>query len=148
MRITKRDKVHVPWLELARTPTKYLDSDTIPNGFKVLDPSKLTKDIIFDLWCHWSGWARAKLPILTFIKAREQDLGVRARNNFEQEKRVVEVLTRMRGHQGPLLGHPHTSVFVSLNSQLSLKNRVLQQITATGQSSYTACPLTPSTRLY
>ena len=87
MRITKRDKVHVPWLELARTPTKYLDVNTIPEGFKVLDPSKLTKDRIFDLWCHWSGRARKNLPILIFIKAREQDLGIRAR--YETEKTSV-----------------------------------------------------------
>ena len=84
MRITKREKAHVPWLELARTPTKYLDVNTIPEGFKVLDPSKLTKNRVFDLWCHWSDRAKANLPILVFIKAREQDLGVRARYNLEK----------------------------------------------------------------
>ena len=55
-------------------PTKYLDVDTIPDDFKVLNPSKLTKQMIIDLWCHWSGRAMAKLPILIFIKAQEQDL--------------------------------------------------------------------------
>jgi hypothetical protein len=49
VRITKRKKVHVPWLELAKTPA-YLDLDTIPEGFKVLDPSKLTKNMVSDLW--------------------------------------------------------------------------------------------------
>lgn len=79
MRITgKRDKVHVPWLELARTPTKYLDADTIPQGFEVLDPSKLTKLMISRLWSHWCTRAKAKLPILVFIKARRQDLGLSA----------------------------------------------------------------------
>jgi hypothetical protein len=56
-----------------------LDADTIPEGFKVLDPSKLTKVMVSDLWSHWSGQAKAKLPILIFITAREQDLGTRAR---------------------------------------------------------------------
>jgi hypothetical protein len=95
VRITKRERAHVPWLELARTPEKYLNVDTIPEGFKVLDPSKLTKDRIFDLWCHWSGRARAKLPILIFIEAREQDLGIRARYELEKpsvvKKRVAYV---------------------------------------------------------
>jgi hypothetical protein len=95
VRITKRERAHVPWLELARTPEKYLDVDTIPEGFKVLDPSKLTKDRIFDLWCHWSGRARAKLPILIFIEAREQDLGIHARYELEKpsvvKKRVAYV---------------------------------------------------------
>lgn len=78
MRITKRDKVRVPWLELARKPTKYLDADTIPEGFEVLDPSKLTKTMIGQLWSHWSARARKELPILIFIKARKQDLGLSA----------------------------------------------------------------------
>ena len=69
MRFTKQDKVHVPWLELAKTPTKYLNMDTIPEGFKVLDPSKLTKAMVGWLWDHWSEQAKAKLPILIFINA-------------------------------------------------------------------------------
>jgi hypothetical protein len=134
VRITKRERAHVPWLELARTPEKYLDVDTIPKGFKVLDPSKLTKDRIFDLWCHWSGRARAKLPILIFIEAREQDLGIHARYELEKpsvvKKRVAYVdvgsddqtgddelmvqLTRVRGHQGPSTSNPHPSILLRL----------------------------------
>jgi hypothetical protein len=68
VRITKHTKVHVPWLELARMPD-CLDVDTIPEGFKVLDPSKLTKKMVSDLWSHWSERAEAELPILIFIKA-------------------------------------------------------------------------------
>jgi hypothetical protein len=56
-----------------------LDVDTIPEGFKVLDPSKLTKKMVSDLWSHWSERAEAELPIFIFIKAREQDLGRKAR---------------------------------------------------------------------
>lgn len=66
-------------MELAKAPTKYLDADTIPEGFKVLDPSKLTKSMVSDLWSHWFERAKAKLPILVFIEAREQDMGRKAR---------------------------------------------------------------------
>ena len=84
MKITKRGKVHVPWLELARSPTKYLDVNTIPEGFKVLDPSKLTKIMISNLWSHWSARAMAKLPILVFIEARKQDLGLSAQRDLQE----------------------------------------------------------------
>lgn len=73
------EKAHVPWQELTRAPEKYLDTDTIPEGFQILDPSKLTKNRIDELWCHWSARAKAKQPILVFKKARDQDLGSRAR---------------------------------------------------------------------
>ncbi|KAG8219311.1 hypothetical protein J3R82DRAFT_183 [Butyriboletus roseoflavus] len=78
MRITKHDKVHVPWLELVRMPTKYLDADTIPEGFEMLDPSKLTKVMISCLWSYWVAQAKVKVPILIFIKAWRQDLGLSA----------------------------------------------------------------------
>jgi len=52
VRITQCDKVHVLWLELARMLEKYLDANTIPEGFKILDPSKLTKNRILELWSH------------------------------------------------------------------------------------------------
>lgn len=89
MRITKREKVHVPWLELARAPSDYLDPGALPEGFNVLDPSKLTKDMVRTLWCHWSGRARANLPVLVFIKARKQDLSISARYNTEKTKPVL-----------------------------------------------------------
>lgn len=92
MRLTKRDKVHVPWLELARVPTKYLDANTIPEGFEVLDPSRLTKIMIGQLWSHWQTREKAKQPTLIFTGARAQDLGLRA--GWEKprvEKRVAYV---------------------------------------------------------
>lgn len=95
MRITKRDKVHVPWLELGRSPTEYLDADTIPEGFEVLDPSKMTKSMVFRLWSHWSMRAKAKLPILIFLKAPSQDLGLSIRENMKKawlkRKRIAYV---------------------------------------------------------
>ena len=94
MRFTKQDKVHVPWLELAKTPTKYLNMDTIPEGFKVLDPSKLTKAMVGRLWDHWSERAKAKLPILIFINARDQDFGLS--RSLARRARHRPLITRTR----------------------------------------------------
>ena len=41
--------------------------------FNVLDPSKLTKAMVGQLWDHWSEWAEANLPILMFTLAQKQD---------------------------------------------------------------------------
>ena len=79
MRVTKRGNVHVPWQELARTPAKYLDANTLPEGFEVLDPSKMTKRMLSQLWVHWSKRADAEQPILIFLEGRDQDLGLSAR---------------------------------------------------------------------
>lgn len=78
MRISQNKRGRVPWLELALRPTKYLDVDTIPNDFKVLDPSKLTNDMVKNLLHHWTARARAKLPILIFTAARNHDPAFRA----------------------------------------------------------------------
>jgi hypothetical protein len=53
--------------------TKYLECDTIPEGFKVLDPSKMTKAMISKLWRHWTARTVAEKPILIFIDAQKQD---------------------------------------------------------------------------
>ncbi|KAF8141806.1 hypothetical protein EV363DRAFT_1443743 [Boletus edulis] len=74
-RIAKRQKVHAPWLELSHAATQYLDSDTIPQGFKISDPSKFTKAQLDRLWSHWKARASADMPILWFIKAKQNDLG-------------------------------------------------------------------------
>jgi hypothetical protein len=78
VKITKRKDTRVPWLELGKSPADYLDVDTIPEGFKVLDPSKMTKNMITQLWDHWTTRAEAKKPILRFLKAQDSDLGLSA----------------------------------------------------------------------
>lgn len=75
MRVTRRKSVRVPWLELARSPAEYLDASTIPNDFKLLDPSKMTKYAIDQLWWHWTRRAEVDQPILVFAKGRKQDMG-------------------------------------------------------------------------
>ena len=79
--------MHVPWLELARSPKRYLDVNTIPKGFKVLDPSKMTVSMIYQLWSHWSHRAKRELPILIFKRGRRQDLGT---DTWKEPSRVVQ----------------------------------------------------------
>jgi hypothetical protein len=77
VRVTPGKKdVHVPWLDLGREQNLYLDADTLPDKFQVIDPSKMVKAEIGRLWEHWSDRARANLPILVFTSAREQDTGL------------------------------------------------------------------------
>ena len=44
-------------------------------------------------------------------------------------------LTRIKGYQGLLSGHPHPSIFIFSNREMLLINRGMLQIMATGQSS-------------
>ena len=72
--------------------TKYLDANTIPKGFKVLDPSRLTKLPVYQLWSHWSARAKAKQPILIFTRARREDMAsvVRREKSPTRDKRKAE----------------------------------------------------------
>jgi hypothetical protein len=47
--------------------------ETIPEDFKVLDPSKLTKNNVTKLLSHWRERETSDQPILIFNKAQEQD---------------------------------------------------------------------------
>ena len=76
MKVTKRKRSHTPWLELSHAAADYLDPATIPEGFNICDPSKLTKAQIDGLWAHWRAQAEKKLPIFRFIKAKRNDIGL------------------------------------------------------------------------
>ena len=88
VRFTNNKNVRVPWLELAKTPTKFLDADTIPDGFNLSDPSKLTNAKVNNLWNHWSERARNGKPILIFIYARKQDTRRNARREQDERTKV------------------------------------------------------------
>jgi hypothetical protein len=60
----------------------------------VLDPSKLTKMMISQLWDYWSERAKAKLPILILIDARDQDFGL-SRSSAKQA-RQQHLISRIR----------------------------------------------------
>ncbi|KAI6023454.1 hypothetical protein EDC04DRAFT_2900346 [Pisolithus marmoratus] len=52
-KFTKKPKARVPWGLLIESPMEYLDSQSIPEGFKMKDPSKWTKADLQLLWDHW-----------------------------------------------------------------------------------------------
>jgi hypothetical protein len=41
----------------------------------VTDPSKFTKESISNLWAHWHDREKKGLPIIQFIKAKQDDMG-------------------------------------------------------------------------
>ncbi|KAI5986004.1 hypothetical protein EDC04DRAFT_2615234 [Pisolithus marmoratus] len=52
-KFTKKPKYKVPWGLLIKSPMEYLDSQSIPEGFMMKDPSKWTKADLGLLWDHW-----------------------------------------------------------------------------------------------
>jgi hypothetical protein len=88
VKFTKRDKVHAPWLELTRPDNRYLHPNSVPKGLNISDPSKLTKQMIDELWAHWWAREQKKLPIIEFINAQPKDLDVWKVGLVEQEPRA------------------------------------------------------------
>lgn len=88
--------MHAPWLELTRPNNQYLHPDSIPEGFNISDPSKLTKPMVDELWTHWRARQKKKLPIVEFINARRKDLdgwkfGLEEEPRVGKRKAYVEV---------------------------------------------------------
>ncbi|KAI6119030.1 hypothetical protein EDD16DRAFT_1519584 [Pisolithus croceorrhizus] len=54
-KFTKKPKAKVPWGLLIKSPMEYLDSESIPEGFTMKDPSKWTKADLGLLWDHWQS---------------------------------------------------------------------------------------------
>ncbi|KAI6094359.1 hypothetical protein EV401DRAFT_2084468 [Pisolithus croceorrhizus] len=54
-KFTKKPKAKVPWGLLIKSPMKYLDPESIPEGFTMKDPSKWTKADLGLLWDHWQS---------------------------------------------------------------------------------------------
>ncbi|KAI6158875.1 hypothetical protein EDD17DRAFT_1511678 [Pisolithus thermaeus] len=52
-KFTKKPKAKVPWGLLIKSPMEYIDSQSIPEGFTMKDPSKWTKADLGMLWGHW-----------------------------------------------------------------------------------------------
>ena len=98
----------------------------------MLDLSKLTKDMMCILWCHWSGQARANLPVLVFIKAKKQNLSISVRYNTEKTKPVLGKKTvayveprsddkanDSESERPPPSKHPHLSKEATISDNLS-----------------------------
>jgi len=64
VKFTESSRVSVPWLLLAKDPEEYIDSDCLPEGFLIRDPSKLTEINVNKLSCHWEQRSKNHNTIL------------------------------------------------------------------------------------
>ncbi|KAI6102253.1 hypothetical protein F5141DRAFT_1065733 [Pisolithus sp. B1] len=75
-RFTKKPKAKVPWGLLIKSPMEYLDSESIPEGFTMKDPSKWTKADLGLLWDHWQSLEAEEKVIVSFIDCKKEDAPV------------------------------------------------------------------------
>ncbi|KAI6038355.1 hypothetical protein EDC04DRAFT_2604080 [Pisolithus marmoratus] len=69
----KKPKARFPWGLLIESPMEYLDSQSIPEGFMMKDPSKWTKDDLRLLWDHWQTLEEEEKVIVSFISCKKED---------------------------------------------------------------------------
>ncbi|KAI6010351.1 hypothetical protein EDC04DRAFT_2610219 [Pisolithus marmoratus] len=69
----KKPKARVPWGLLIESPMEYLDSQSIPEGFMMKDPSKWTKADLQLLWDHWQTLEAEEKVIVSFISCKKED---------------------------------------------------------------------------
>ncbi|KAI6040689.1 hypothetical protein EDC04DRAFT_2602292 [Pisolithus marmoratus] len=69
----KKPKARVPWGLLIKSPMEYLDSQSIPEGFTMKDPSKWTKADLGLLWDHWQTLEAEEKVIVSFISCKKED---------------------------------------------------------------------------
>ncbi|KAI6148182.1 hypothetical protein EDD17DRAFT_1767010 [Pisolithus thermaeus] len=69
----KKPKAKVPWGLLIEFPTEYLDSESIPEGFTMKDPSKWTKADLGLLWDHWQSLEAEEKVIVSFTDCKKED---------------------------------------------------------------------------
>ncbi|KAI6024421.1 hypothetical protein EDC04DRAFT_2606441 [Pisolithus marmoratus] len=72
-KFTKKPKARVPWGLLIESPMEYLDSQSIPEGFMIKDPSKWTKANLQLLWDHWQTLEAEEKVIVSFISCKKED---------------------------------------------------------------------------
>ncbi|KAI6137143.1 hypothetical protein F5141DRAFT_1060032 [Pisolithus sp. B1] len=66
----KKPKAKVPWGLLIKSPT---DSESIPEGFTMQDPSKWTKADLGLLWDHWQSLEAEEKVIVSFTDCKKED---------------------------------------------------------------------------
>ncbi|KAI6117943.1 hypothetical protein F5141DRAFT_1263235 [Pisolithus sp. B1] len=72
-KFTKKPKTKVPWGLLIKSPMEYLDSESIPEGFTIKDPSTWTKADLGLLWDHWQSLEAEEKVIVSFIDCKNED---------------------------------------------------------------------------
>ncbi|KAI6160724.1 hypothetical protein EDD17DRAFT_1760196 [Pisolithus thermaeus] len=71
-KFTKKPKAKVPWGLLNKSPMKYLDPESISEGFTMKDPSKWTKAYLGLLWDHWQSLEAQDKVIVSFIDCKKE----------------------------------------------------------------------------
>ncbi|KAI6136014.1 hypothetical protein F5141DRAFT_1226103 [Pisolithus sp. B1] len=71
-KFTKKPKAKVPWGLLIKSPMEYLDSESIPEGFTMKDPSKWSKADLGLLWDHWQSLEAEEKVIVSFIDCKKE----------------------------------------------------------------------------
>ncbi|KAI6100762.1 hypothetical protein EDD16DRAFT_1526248 [Pisolithus croceorrhizus] len=72
-RFMKKPKAKVPWGLLIKSPMEYLDSESIPEGFTMKDPSKWTKADLGLLWDHGQSLEAEEKVIVSFTDCKKED---------------------------------------------------------------------------
>ncbi|KAI6025634.1 hypothetical protein F5J12DRAFT_889524 [Pisolithus orientalis] len=72
-KFTGKAKAKISWGLLIKSPSEYLDSYSIPEGFVMKDPSKWTKAGLRLLWNHWHSLEDDDKVIVAFIKCKKDD---------------------------------------------------------------------------
>ncbi|KAI6144498.1 hypothetical protein EDD17DRAFT_1768482 [Pisolithus thermaeus] len=72
-KFTKKPKAKVLWGLLIKSPMKYLDTESIPEGFTMKDPSKWTKADLGLLQDHWQSLEAQDEVIVSFIDCKKED---------------------------------------------------------------------------
>ncbi|KAI6127211.1 hypothetical protein F5141DRAFT_1210555 [Pisolithus sp. B1] len=72
-KFTKKPKAKVAWGLLIKSPMEYLDSESIPEGFTMKDPSKWTKADLGLLWDHCQSLEAEEKVIVSFIDCKKED---------------------------------------------------------------------------
>ncbi|KAI6095574.1 hypothetical protein EV401DRAFT_2083617 [Pisolithus croceorrhizus] len=85
-KFTKKPKAKVPWGLLIKSPMEYIDSQSIPEGFTMKDPSKWTKADLGMLWGHWGTLEAEEKVIVSFISCKKEDAPLSWQ--FDREERM------------------------------------------------------------
>ncbi|KAI6021297.1 hypothetical protein EDC04DRAFT_2901272 [Pisolithus marmoratus] len=72
-KFTKKPKARFLGALLIKSPMEYLDSESIPEGFTMKDPSKWTKADLGLLWDHWQSQEAEEKVIVSFIDCKKED---------------------------------------------------------------------------
>ncbi|KAG2028294.1 hypothetical protein BDR03DRAFT_1020004 [Suillus americanus] len=101
----------VPWREVVGNPTLYLDSDSLPDGFILRDPSHMRAENINQLWGHWEARKAAKKKLVIFVAAKLGDMSKERLQNAvpyqeKSKKKYVEIDTPARPHSATRTEQP------------------------------------------